>query len=262
MSLRLVVALTALSLLLPTAVGSESHARGSRFDCSALYDSGDYPAAVECFESLETTGIHNGHLLYNLGNAWYRSGDPARALLAYRRAALYLPRDGDLKANLGSARDQTQDDLAAPDIREPLLETLLAPYDALSKRELLLLGLASWVLLFVLLGIRNYRTVPFGRLSAVALASLALFGLLGAGVRSYQTEHHPIAIVVVDEATVRSGRDLHSTDLVRLHAGAELKVLQRGERWMQVALSTGTRGWLPAEALGLVQPLPPAPPLL
>jgi tetratricopeptide (TPR) repeat protein len=232
-----------------------SDAATERFDCGALYDAGDYPAAVGCFESLALGGNHNGHLLYNLGNAHYRAGAPARALLAYRRASLYLPRDGDLKANLASARGQIQDNLDPPDVRSALMSTLLAPYDGLSQRELLLTGAGGWLLLMLLLGIRTRRPFTYAPLAFALLGGIALFGLLGGTARSYQTQQHPIAVLLAEEATVRSGRDVRSTDLVRLHAGAELLVLEHGQDWMQVGLSNGTRGWLPSDSLGLVRPL-------
>jgi tetratricopeptide (TPR) repeat protein len=242
-------------LLLTLIAASPAQAQATSGDCSSLYDGGDYQGAVTCFEGLEKGGAHNGHLLYNLGNAWYRTGDPARALLAYRRASLYLPRDGDLQANLKSARDQIQDDLDPPDIRSPLAGTLLAPYDALSQRELLLLGAVSWLLLLLVVAIRLRKTFSYGRLATGVLGGIALFGLLGGMSRSYQTSEQPVAVVLAEEATVRSGRDVRSTDLVRLHAGAELKVLVIEPDWMQVALANGTRGWLSADTLGLVQPV-------
>jgi len=239
-----------------TASTSDSpNSSAEPWDCSGLYNSGDYAASVGCFESLVAGGVHNGHLLYNLGNAHYRSGDPARALLAYRQASLYLPRDGDLKANLSSARGQVQDKLDPPDIRSPLMSTLLAPYDALSQRELLLTGAVSWVLLMVLGIVRTRRGFGYARLAAGVLGVIALFGLIGGTARSYQNEQHPIAVLLAEEATVRSGRDVRSTDLVRLHSGAEIAVLEIGTDWMQVRLSNGTRGWLPTDALGLVRPL-------
>jgi len=246
-----------LALLTPLTAQADQASAAGRFDCTALYDAGEYAAAVGCFESLEAGGTHNGHLLYNVGNAQYRSGAPARALLAYRRASLYLPRDGDLKANLTSARDQIQDDLAPPDVRAPLMSTLLAPYDSLSQRELLLTGAGGWVLLMGVLGLRTRKSFAYARLTGAVLGAVALFGLLGGAARSYQTERHPIAVLLAEEAMVRSGRDVRSTDLVRLHAGAELKVLEISAEWMQVELANGTRGWLADSALGLVRPIPP-----
>jgi len=247
--------LLSLALVLLTPGSANGEAEASRFDCSALYDSGDYDASVACFERLEATGAHNGHLLYNLGNAWYRAGDPARALLSYRRASLYLPRDGDLKANLQSARDQIQDRLDPPDLRSPLMSTLLGPYDALSQRELLLTGATGWLLLMLVLALRLRKRFAYARLAGVLMGAVALFGLLGGIARSYQTSEQPIAVVLAEEATVRSGRDVRSTDLVRLHAGAELRVLEKRGEWAQVALSNGTRGWLNVDSLGLVQPV-------
>ena len=253
-SLLLIACLTGLAL--PSRAFAEDGAPMDRFDCPGLYRDGDFLSAAACFESQEIAGKHDGPLLYNLGNSYYRAGEVGRAILAYRRAALFLPRDADLRANLDFARNQRADDLEPPDERSPMLDTLLAPYDTLSRTQMLLLGLGAWVVLFGLLSYRLVRPLSTWKLPAAGLAFIALFGLIGASARSYQTEHHPIAVVLVPEVTVRSGQDPHSTDLVRLHAGAEIKVVERGESYMQVALSTGTRGWLRSEALGLVQPLP------
>ncbi len=41
-----------------------------------------------------------------------------------------------------------------------------------------------------------------------------------------------------------------------LSTAAEVKVIERTESYMQVALSDGRRGWLRSEVVGLVQPLP------
>ena len=258
MSLRPLLGLVLCALIaLGLAFPDTSQAMDDKqIDCPGLYEAGDYRAAAACFEALEQSGTHNGHLLYNLGNAWYRAGDPARALLAYRRASLYLPRDGDLAANLESVRGQTKDDLDPPDTRSTLASTLLGPYDALSQRELLLVGGIAWALFMLLLAWRTRRELPYGLGLVLLTGSVAVFGLVGGGARSYQTSHSPIAVVLSPEVTVRSGRDVRSTDLVRLHAGAEVRALEEHDDWTQVLLSNGTRGWLPRESLGLVQPLP------
>jgi len=230
------------------------------FDCEALYKGGDYKASIDCFLALESQGHHNGHLLYNLGNAWLRHGEVGQAVLAYRRALLFLPRDGDLRANLKTARERARDDLEPPDVRAPLARTLLAPYDSLSSSELLVLGVTTWALCFLLLTIRRLReTEGLGAVAGV-LAVVAILGLSGHFVRSYQQEARPITIVLADEVTLRSGRDLRSVDLARLHAGAELSAVEQSDGWVQVLLSSGQRGWLPASELGLVRPLPQAPP--
>ena len=234
-------------LLLATPAAAQS------FDCPTLYDEGDYAAAADCFEALADQGNGNGHLFYNLGNARYREGSLGEAILGWRKAALYLPRDGDLKANLKRVRDLAKDDLAPPGEREALARTLLGPYDALSASELLLVGAVAWALLLILGAIRFTRPLPGWGAGAALLGFVVLFGLGGWSVRSYTISQHPDAVVLAEEVTLRSGRDVLSTDLARLHEGAEVRVVEVSDGWVQVALSTGPRGWLSAGAVGLVQ---------
>lgn len=246
-------ALFALLLLVSPAAAQEvAQAPGAA--CTAAYEGGQYQAAAECFRGLQSDGHRNGHLLYNEGNAWYRAGDIGRAVLAYRRALIFLPRDGDVVANLRSARQRATDDLEPPDTRGALLGTVLAPYDALGPRELLVVGSVAWALFFGLLAVRVRRDLPGGAGPLVLLALLAASALIGWSARSYQLAAHPLAVVVGDEVTLRSGRDLQSVDLVRLHAGAEVRVVEEDAAWIQVALSSGQRGWLPSSELGLVRP--------
>lgn len=226
---------------------------GASFDCPALYESGSYVQAAECFESLLRQGHVGGHLLYDLGNARYRAGDLGQAILAWRRARLFLPRDGDVRANLESAREQVRDDLPPPGTRQGLARPLLAPFDALSSGELLLLGSIAWALLFVVLSIRLRRPFVGWAALAATLAVLATAGLGGRLVRSYWLARHPVAVVLADDVTLRSGRDVMSTDLARLHEGAEAIVIEESGDRVQVALSTGPRGWLPVGSVGLVR---------
>jgi hypothetical protein len=239
-----------------TAIADEPVvARPASFDCPGLFEAGLYLDAVSCFESLEDQGNVNGHLLYDLGNARYRAGQMGEAIVAWRRARLFLPRDGDVKANLDAARDQTKDDLEPPGQRAGLARPLLAPFDALAATELLLVGSVAWALLFLVLSIRLRR--PFAGWLALActLAVLTIAGLGGSMARSYSVSRHPVAVVTLDEVTLRSGRDVLSTDLARLHEGAEATVVEQRDDWVQVTLSTGLRGWLPAGAVGLVRHL-------
>jgi tetratricopeptide (TPR) repeat protein len=247
-------ALLALLLLAIPAASAQEVATSPGAACAADYERGAYADAAACYRALEAAGHHNGHLHYNEGNAWYRAGDTGRAVLAYRRAELYLPRDGDVRANLAAARRAAKDDLEPPDSRGAFARAVLAPYDGLSPRELLLLGSVAWALFFSLLALRVRRDLPGGAGPLVLLGILAAAALIGWSIRSYELATSPVAVVLGDEVTLRSGRDLQSVDLARLHAGAEVTVVEEGDAWVQVALSSGQRGWMPASELGLVRP--------
>lgn len=69
-----------------------------RFDSAKSPD--DYRDAAKILESVLADGYENGAVYYNLGNAWFRAGEYGRAILNYRKAKPYRPRDPYLNANL------------------------------------------------------------------------------------------------------------------------------------------------------------------
>lgn len=64
---------------------------------------GEYRESARTLESILADGFRNGAVYYNLGNAYYRAGDYGRAILNYRKAKPYRPRDPYLAANLQQA---------------------------------------------------------------------------------------------------------------------------------------------------------------
>ena len=63
----------------------------------------DFHAAAKAFESLLEDGYDNGAVNYNLGNAYFRANEFGKAIVHFRRAKRYLPRDPFVQANLQQA---------------------------------------------------------------------------------------------------------------------------------------------------------------
>ncbi|MCF7963192.1 MAG: hypothetical protein K9M08_20815, partial [Pirellula sp.] len=63
----------------------------------------DYLESARLFESILKDGYQSGVVYYNLGNAYYRAGEYGRAILNYRKAKFFRPRDPYLAANLEQA---------------------------------------------------------------------------------------------------------------------------------------------------------------
>ena len=72
-----------------------------------LFDSATSPdefrESAKILEAMVADGICNGAIFYNLGNAYYRAGEFGRAILNYRKAKPFRPRDKLLEANLQQA---------------------------------------------------------------------------------------------------------------------------------------------------------------
>jgi hypothetical protein len=238
------LSLVAFSLSGPVAAGTAD-------TCQSQYDEGRYGEAAACWSTMEQDGHHNGPLLFNLGDAHWRSGDLGDAMLAWRRAALFMPRDADLAANLETARRSAKDALPPPDQRGPAARWLLLPYDACSARELLWIGLVGWATFAVLLAARLLWPLPNAGPPLLVAGALAGFGLVGFAARSMQA---PTGVVLAESIAVRSGRDLQAAELLLLHEGAEVIVASIEGGWSQVQLADGRRGFVPTDAVGVVVP--------
>lgn len=82
------------------------------FDAAKTPD--DYRESASVLESILADGFRSGAVYYNLGNAYFRAGEFGRAILNYRKAKPYLPRDPYLAANLQQALAVAPGRLSAP----------------------------------------------------------------------------------------------------------------------------------------------------
>ena len=112
--LRAVLVLACLLLALP-AVPSRAALSDAAFEsANKLYEEGKFAEAASAYEKVLQGGQTSAALCFNLGNAFFKSGQIGRAIAAYRQAERLAPRDPDLRANLQFARNQTQGPTLAP----------------------------------------------------------------------------------------------------------------------------------------------------
>ncbi|MDP2315393.1 MAG: tetratricopeptide repeat protein [Pseudomonadota bacterium] len=212
---------------------------------------GELSAAEAGYRAVIEEGYGSGDIWYNLGNVLYRQERPAEAVLAWRTAAALLPRDPDIEANLDFARRGLLDGLIAPDPHP-----WFAPWQAaMTPDEGIWLGSALMGLGLIAVAARRRRPhlpwVPVG-------VGTSLLGALVAGGGVAEANLPPVGVLLVPEATATS--DLGGgVDLFTLHAGAEVQTAEDEAGRTLVVLPDGRKGWLPSEALGLVDPSRPGP---
>jgi tetratricopeptide (TPR) repeat protein len=244
----LVILLLLLSACAVQTVSGEQMATANR-----LYEAGQFAEAAAAYQSLADSGVRDGDLYYNLGNAYFKAGDVGRAIVNYRRAQQLLPRDADIAANLQLARAQTVDRLKGEDEGAVigLLRRLLISSTTLNEMAGITLGLWSVVCLLgiALLLLPRYRRA-LGWSIAVA-AALLVVGMLSIGLRLVE-ERQPSAVMTTQEIPVRSGPGTDYLNEFTLHAGAEVQVIESRAAWMRIVLPGNLQGWVPADTLELV----------
>lgn len=204
-----------------------------------LYAEGKFADAAAAYENLLKTGAQSPALLFNAGNAEFKAGHLGQAIAAYRQAEQMEPRDAELRANLAFVRNQVQ----GATLHESRWQNWVG---SLTLNEGALLTAALFWTLFGLLTLGRIRPVlaPRLRRATQLVAGLTIFS---GAVLALQAENHfrgAIAVVTSAETTARSGPFADAQNAFTAHDGAELRVLNRHEAWVQITDSTGKIGWL------------------
>lgn len=233
-------------VLLASATWAQSAATGQYNEANAHYRSGDFARAREVYLQVITTGVKDAFLFYNLGNACFKSDRLGEAILWYERARRLDPRDEDINANLRFA-NQVKIDREPEHSGNAVSRFLQDAFFFPTLSELSLVFALGWLGLFVL-GIWRLRNL--GGRGGLFLAALLCCGITAVQVGSWTLLRANLAadavsaIVMVEEATARSGPDEAQTEVFAVHEGTKVRVVRGEGEWMLVRLDNGLGGWV------------------
>jgi tetratricopeptide (TPR) repeat protein len=207
-----------------------------------LYAEGKFSDAATAYEKMLQAGGQSSALLFNYANAEFKSGHLGKAIAAYQQAAQLSPRDTELRANLAFVRNQ----VPGATLRESRWQNWVG---VLTLNEGAMLTAVLLWFTFALLIARQLRPALMPKLRNLTRVSV-MVTLFSAAVLGWQSANHfysRTAVVIADNATVRSGPFDDAQSAFTTRDGAELSVLARREDWVHVADGAGKSGWLPAK---------------
>jgi len=217
-----------------------------------LYRAGRFHEAVTEYESIVHQGYVSAPLFFNLGNASYRSGDIAHAILWFERAARLDAGDPDIDFNLRLANTRIIDRIEpVPELF--LLEWIRALSTMTSLPTTIVLLLVAWLLVFVqlavinLIGSSSWNAVfRWGILAA--LVFVLIFGAVFA-VQMHEAADRSEAVIVAKSVTAKNSPDAQSVDAFVIHEGLKVKVSDSIGDWARITLADGKVGWIKSEEL-------------
>ncbi len=232
-------------------LGAQTPAERMR-EANDAFQSKNYDRAASIYETLYAAGYSSATLFYNLGNSHYRQGNLGRAILNYERALLYQSNNENVKHNLAIARRQLRDEL------ESLPEFFLwrwwrnlafsLPITVWSLFGVLLLWLgAGGMVLWLFARERKNKIRGFTAGLCLGVCCILPFALASSRVRLQNNSG--TAIILVTETLLRSAPDPQSADILEVHEGLKVTLLDQISDWHKVRLQNGEEGWLPKEAL-------------
>ena len=220
------------------------------------YADGRWDEARDAWQSIETSGVESARLYGNIGNAWFKSGEIARAILYYEKALKLDPSFPDARYNLDFARTFVQDKI------ESVPEFFLASWLRRVSRSLSSNAWTGLFFLFLTLTLAALLLFLLGRATRLRKTGFylaILFFLLSAGALSFAAGQRSAyrradeAIILRPVVTVRSSPGSEGAkDLFILHEGTKVRILDRVGAWENISLADGRQGWISASEADLI----------
>jgi tetratricopeptide (TPR) repeat protein len=214
---------------------------------NVYYQQGNYPAAIERYESILATGMTSGELHFNLGNAYYKQGNMGKAILHYERALRVMPGDDDLRHNLQLANLLIVDKIeVTPRLFVWDMWDGIKAWFSLSGITWTTWGIflltAGAVILIILT--RSYSLRKAGMIAALILGVVLVFSCVVLIDKAADAGRHDEAVVIATITTVKNSPDAKSSDAFVLHAGVKVRVTDSVGDWINVRLADGKAGWM------------------
>lgn len=243
---NLAVRATVWLVLLLGAFGARAGETEASFDqANKLYEQGKFKEAIQAYDQIVTKGGANSAVYFNLGNAFFKNGQTGRAVYYYRMAQRLKPRDPDIRANLQFAQNGEASGISSTGGAASRLT------QSVSLNEL---AVAFTVVFWIWMGILAAEQVKPGLRPALKtpklLSALASVGAgLWLGLASYDRLTARTGVIVAREAVVRYGPLEESQSAFTAREGAELRVLDRKDDWVQVTDGGNRTGWVQTKQL-------------
>ncbi|RJP76865.1 MAG: hypothetical protein C4522_16725 [Desulfobacteraceae bacterium] len=198
-------------------------------------------------------GIRNGKLFYNIGNAYFRIKDLGRAILNYKRAALFIPNDPNLRQNLEFAKARSVDRIEEPQNIRILKILFFWHYDFSSHTRMMLFSVFG-MLLWIFAGFRLFFSKRFLNWLIVFSAGLALLFLTSLTADAIHQQKDRPGVIISPEVVARKGdsQTYERSFKEPLHAGTEFILIEKRGNWYNIELRDDRRCWVPEPDAELV----------
>jgi tetratricopeptide (TPR) repeat protein len=189
--------------------------------------------AAQLYEKLLESNFISGQIYYNLGNAYYRQGMSGRAILHYRKAEKLLPRNADIKTNIGLLKSDFKDKEAMRQAPE-ILKIAYFWYFFLNLNEITNITIYMYLAFMAsILSVIVIRLQWFKRISII-MASCLLVLTISLGLKAHNQYSIERGVVIADECKIRYGPGEEYEPKFEIHEGAEVKIEDERNKWYKV----------------------------
>lgn len=211
------------------------------------YSMGQYETALNDYIEIEKNGYHSYRLYYNMGNAWYKTGNMGKAILYYEKALKLNPAGEDALNNLQIAKLQTLDKIDV--LPEFIVSTWIKDIrNLMSSNGWGYTAVGLFAVVCILLLLFKFAPTTGGRKLSFVLACVVfmffIFAVLFAFSLRAKAKSEDNAVVMVPVSNVKSAPNSTGNNLFILHEGSKVEILEQVGKWCRIEISDGRQGWL------------------
>ena len=219
---------------------------------NALYQSGNYESAITAYESVISSKKQSPELYFNLGNCYYKLNKVAPAIYNYEKALVLDPNNKEVLNNLKFAHKLQIDEIK--EVPKVGFAKLLRDFTAnfhYDSWAWISVGLAFLFLMFFL-GYYFSQYTLYKRIFFIGmfvLVFLILISVLSAIFEKNHYQNERPAIVFAEVVPVKNEPKTSGSDVLILHEGTKVFVLETLDNWKKIQLTDGTEGWIENTAI-------------
>jgi len=222
---------------------------GSLKKAGDYYAQKNYEAAIQEYEMIRQKQGVSAELYYNLGNAYYRSGQTGKSILNYNRALMLAPNYSDAQFNLRIAQRKIVDNVDATSSFF-LVEWAsdfgnLLTSNGWAITAAILFAIAMCTLLLFVFNRKIILRKLFFNMAVVCLI-ISLISVIYAFKQSNRIENSSDGIIMAGSVTAKDSPSLTGKDVFVLHEGTKVTMRKEVSGWTEIELPDGNAGFIPA----------------
>jgi tetratricopeptide (TPR) repeat protein len=216
---------------------------------NTAYDEGRYQDAIMHYTTLLESGVANGTVHYNLGNAYVKLGRKGRGIVEYERALRRDPSDSMARQNLEWVQLQIEDKIIPRGgswISKKLKQWLAIWHIQLSWTLVSIANVCFFLLAALAVHFKSYRLriKPF----LWSVGWILIISVLWVAAQSMQANVKE-GVVVMNEVPVRFAPSGQGQIAFTLHDGTACEIRSELPGWVRVRIADGKVGWLESQAI-------------
>jgi tetratricopeptide (TPR) repeat protein len=211
-----------------------------------LYNNGKYLEALKIYQAIQSQGMQDETLLFNMGNAHYRVGELGNAILFWEKALKYFPRSTEARENLIFARKQNN----LPPITSH--NSIIEMFKKIGIQEFAILFSIIFILMItaIVFSVFKHNNKLLSLKNITFIITICIFTILLYMRWSLFTQ--PWGIAIGKNILVKSGPADTNATLFQVQEGVGIRIERVNGHWYQVTVPGKLSGWVEKKSIGKI----------